>query len=101
MHLLKSLFYALAAFLAACSVHFGEGGAVLIQLPPLSVWLSHPDLYAAGLLTLVEVFSRLTPTPNNIAFSSFLTRLLDSVLANRSDCGGRFTTHSVLNAPAA
>lgn len=98
MHLLKSLFYALAAFLAACSVGIGEGGAVLIQLPPLASFLSHPDLYAAGLLVLVEIFTRLTPSPTgHAALSSFLIRLLDSLIPNRAAGGGRFTSENVLN----
>lgn len=95
MHLLKSLFYALAAFLAASSVHIGDGGTLVLQLPAISGLISHLDLYASGLLVLVEVFSRLTPSPTNTALSSFLARLLDLVLENRATGGGRFILQSV------
>ena len=91
MHLLKSFLYAVVAFLAAVSIHFGEGGAVLIQLPPLTSVTSHPDLYAAGLLALVEIFGRVFPSTENSTLSAFLMRLLDSCLPNRAQGGGRFT----------
>lgn len=96
MHQLKTLLYAVVAFLAATSISIGAGGALLIQLPALSSLASHPDLYAAGLLVLVEVFGRLTPSPANQTISGFLTRLLDAVLPNRATDGGRFITSSVL-----
>ena len=96
MQLLKTILYALAAFLAACSVNVGAGGAVLIQLPPPADFISHPDLYAAGLLVLVEIFSRLLPSSANYSPLAFLARLADSVLKNRADSGGIFSTETVL-----
>lgn len=95
MHQLKSLFYALLAFLAASSVGLGDGGAVVLRLPPIESLCSHADLYAAGLLVLVEVFSRLTPSPANNTISAFLARLLDFLLPNRAEGGRRFTLQSV------
>ena len=95
MHQLKTLLYALVAFFAAASLTVGEGGALLVQLPPLASFLHHPDLYAAGLLVLVEVFGRLAPSPANTTISAFLARLLDSILPNRAEDGGRFTLQTV------
>ena len=96
MHLLKSLFYALVAFLAASSVSIGPGGAVLLQLPPIQSICSHPDQYAAGLLALVEVFSRLSPSPADHSPLSFLARLADSLLKNRAEHGGYFVNQTTL-----
>lgn len=96
MHLLKSLLYAVLAFLAAVSVGIGEGGAVLLQFPPLPALVNHLDLYAAGLLVLVEVFGRLAPSPANTTLLALLTRLLDVLLPNRATGGGRFTSQTVL-----
>ena len=96
MQLLKSFFCALLAFTAACSVAVGEGGAVLIQLPPLAAFMSHLDLYAAGLLVLVEVFTRVFPSPENTSLLAFLARLADSVLKNRAAGGGQWVTQTNL-----
>ena len=96
MHQLKTALYAVLAFAAATSISIGNGGALLIQLPPVASLVSHPDLYAAGLLVLVEIFGRLTPSPANSTISGLLARLLDAVLPNRATDGGRFTTQSVL-----
>lgn len=96
MHLLKSLLCAVLAFIAACSVGVDEGGHVLVQLPALTSLVSHPDLYAAGLLLLVEVFTRVFPSPENNSFLSSLVRLADQLLLNRAAGGGHWATKSIL-----
>jgi hypothetical protein len=89
---LKTATYALLAFLAAISVKIGDGGVIILQLPPLADLIAHIDLYASGLLVLVEVFGRLVPTAKDSSLLNLLVRLADSVLANRATDGGRFVT---------
>jgi hypothetical protein len=96
MHRLKSLFYALVTFLAATSVSVGPGGAVLLQLPSLANLIAHPDLYAGGLLTAIEIFSRVVPSSADNSLLTFLARIADSCLPNRSHDGGRFISRTLL-----
>lgn len=101
MHRLKSLFYALLAFAAACTVTVGDGGAVLLHFPPLADLISHADLYASGLFVTVEIFSRLVPSAADNSILRFLASLADSVLPDRAAGGGHFKTSSLHHEPAA
>lgn len=101
MHRLKSFVLAFLAFAAACSVSVGDGGVVLLRLPALNTLLSHVDLYAGGLLVVVEIFSRVVPSAADSSLLRFLTSLADSVLPDRAKGGGSFTTQPVLTYGAA
>lgn len=97
MSRLKPAFYAVLAFLAAISVKVGAGGVVLLQFPALANLIDHADLYAAGLLVLVEIFGRVVPTAKDSSLLNLLAQLADAVLANRAAHGGRFQTSTFHN----
>jgi hypothetical protein len=94
---LKALLYALLAFFAATSFSVGEGGAILLRLPPLDTLISHVDLYASGLVVAVEFFSRVVPSTAHNSFLTGLVQVANALIPDRAHGGGSHILEPVLN----
>lgn len=89
---LKTAFYGLFTFLALVTFKLGGGNTVVLQPPTLADFINHLDLYLSGLLVLIEIFGRVVPTAKDSSLFNLLGELLDKLLPNRHQAGGRFTS---------